>query len=376
MGGGPDKEHLLIVLWDAEPKHITDSIRSRWPHIEITYFQLNGPISFKDVGDQVPPELFRSATLLITLAALPANREAAPNLKLLHLFSAGIDHWTNHPLVTDSDIDITTSSGIHGPPIAEWIIMTTLASSKRFGPLYEDQKNHAWGANRAALANVSDWVDKRVGIAGYGSIGRQAARVFSAMGATIHAYTASPRPTAESRRDEGYRVPGTGDPDGTVPTAWYSGKDKASLHTFLRSGLDAIIIALPLTPATRHLFGKEEFALLAAPAPGSAEAGTRKIGSKGAFLINIARGAILDQVALTEALNDGTLAGAALDVTDPEPLPKDDPLWDAKNVIITPHVSGLGVEYYQRAYDVWIQNWDRQERGLKPFNLVQRSKGY
>ena len=55
MGGGPDKEHLLIVLWDPEPKHITDSIRSRWPHIEITYFQLNGPISFKDVGDQVPP---------------------------------------------------------------------------------------------------------------------------------------------------------------------------------------------------------------------------------------------------------------------------------------------------------------------------------
>lgn len=208
----------------------------------------------------------------------------------------------------------------------------------------------------------------------------KAARVFSALGASIHAYTASPRPTPESRKDEGYWVPGTGDPDGTIPTAWYSGKTKESLHTFLSSGLDALLIALPLTAATRHLFGKEEFALLGAPKPGSTDAaagtGTRKAGSKGAFVINIARGPIIDQAALIDALNDDTLSGAALDVADPEPLPKDSPLWDAKNVIITPHISSSGVEYFQRAYDLWITNWERHERGEKLFNLVQRSRGY
>jgi phosphoglycerate dehydrogenase-like enzyme len=203
-----------------------------------------------------------------------------------------------------------------------------------------------------------------------------AARVFSALGASIHAYTASPRPTPESRKDAGYWVPGTGDPEGTIPTAWYSGTTKESLHTFLSSGLDALLIALPLTPATRHLFGKEEFALLAAPAPDSPEFQTRKKGSKGAFLINIARGPIIDQPALVEALNNETLAGAALDVTDPEPLPKDDPLWDAKNVIITPHVSSLGIEYTDRAYDLWLTNWERHEKGETLFNLVQRKRGY
>lgn len=95
------------------------------------------------------------------------------SLKLLHLFSAGFDHWTNHPLVTDSDVAITTSSGIHGPPITEWIILTTLAASRKYSIQYEWQKDHDWSTKRALLADTTDWVGKRVGIAGYGSIGRQ-----------------------------------------------------------------------------------------------------------------------------------------------------------------------------------------------------------
>jgi len=79
----------------------------------------------------------------------------------------------NHPIVTDSDIPITTSSGIHGPPITEWIIMTTLVSSKSYHLEHEWQNHHHWGVERRQLGSVSDWVGKRVGIAGYGSIGRQ-----------------------------------------------------------------------------------------------------------------------------------------------------------------------------------------------------------
>lgn len=157
------------------------------------------------------------------------------------------------------------------------------------------------------------------------------------------------------------------------------------------------MIALPLTPATRHLFGEEEFQLLgkkndvraatstlattndssaAAAAAAATPSDKGKPPSRAGFLINIARGPLIDQPALIKALNDGTLSGAALDVADPEPLPADHPLWDAKNVIITPHASSLGIEYTQRSYDLFATNWQRKERGERLFNLVDRKKGY
>ncbi|EXJ56812.1 hypothetical protein A1O7_07156 [Cladophialophora yegresii CBS 114405] len=371
MGGGPDKEHLLITLWEPEPKHITAEIKRRFPYIEITYLELemsSNPWG-GDLTKGVPTDLWKTVTILITLGTLPAKPEDAPNLKLIHLFSAGVDHYTTHPIFTDSDIPITTSSGIHGPPISEWIIMATLVASKHYNVLYEGQKAHQWQHDRRLLMSTTDWVGKTVGIAGYGSIGRQAARIFHAMGANVHAYTASPRSTADSRKDKGYIVPNTGDPDGTIPRAWYSGTSRRSLHTFLASGLDCLIIALPLTPATRHLFSTAEFDILAQTTyPGKK--------SRSAFVINIARGALIDQPALVKALNEETLVGAALDVADPEPLPADDPLWGAKNLILTPHVSGLGAEYAERAYDLFITNWGRREKGERMFNVVDRRRGY
>ncbi|KAJ4538815.1 hypothetical protein HRR77_006741 [Exophiala dermatitidis] len=367
MGGGPsEKEHVLIALFEPEPKEIIAELKRRFPHFEITYVQVSFPKEKVVVGSEtqgIDDELWRSTTILLTLFTLPKTPDLVPNLKLIHLFSAGIDYIANHPILTDSQIPITTSSGIHGPPIAEWVLMTTLVASKHFTVQYEWQKQHRWAQDRSQLRGTSDWVGKTVGIAGYGSIGRQVARVFSSLGAHIHAYTASPRTTLESRADTGYFVPGTGDPDGKFPRAWYSGTSKTALHTFLASGLDALVIALPLTRATRHLFGEEEFKLLGG-------------GTKKALLINIARGALIDQPALVKALNNDILAGAALDVADPEPLPPDDPLWDARNVIITPHSSALGVEYTSRSYDLFTTNWERYERGERLFNLVDRKKGY
>ena len=189
------------------------------------------------------------------------------------------------------------------------------------------------------------------------------ARTFAALGAHILAYTATPRTTPSARADQGYYVPGTGDPDGSIPIAWYSGTaaDKSDLHTFLAQDLDVLVISLPLTPATTHLLSTSEFDILA---------------RRRAFVVNISRGKIIDQPALIEALNDGKLRGAALDVVDPEPLPKDNPLWDAKNVIITPHISGLSTKYGERAFDVLFTNLKRRERGEKMFNLIDRKRGY
>lgn len=184
---------------------------------------------------------------------------------------------------------------------------------------------------------------------------------------TVHAYTASPRSTPESRRDTGYIVPGTGDADGAIPASWHHGADRESIRSFLSLGLDHLVISLPLTPQTTRLLGADEFALLSEKCP---HRGVKP------YITNISRGRVIDQDALIAALKEGQLSGAALDVTDPEPLPADHPLWDAPNLQLSPHVSSLGNEYFPRAMDILQLNLGRLERGEALVNEFKRRKGY
>jgi phosphoglycerate dehydrogenase-like enzyme len=184
------------------------------------------------------------------------------------------------------------------------------------------------------------------------------------MGMNVIAYTASPRPTPESKKDNGFIVPGTGDPDGSIPSAWYSGLDKESLHEFLRQEIDLLVVSVPLTKATTHLLSTPEFELLSKSNPHKT------------YIANISRGAIIDQPALVAACENKQILGAALDVTDPEPLPPDDPLWTAPNVLITPHVSGNTTVYAERAFQVLEENVVRWKKGEKFINVVDRKSGY
>jgi phosphoglycerate dehydrogenase-like enzyme len=190
-----------------------------------------------------------------------------------------------------------------------------------------------------------------------------AARLCKALGMDIIAYTASPRTTPESKKDTGYIVPNTGDVDGTLPSAWYSGLDKASLHNFLSQDIDVLLVSVPLTDQTRHFLGKEEFEIL---------------GKKNAFVVNIARGKIIVQDELIAALKKkaGGLRGAALDVTDPEPLVPESELWDMNNVAITPHCSGSGSSYVERSFQVLERNLTNLELGKPLINVVNRKRGY
>ena len=323
------------------------------------------------------PDIYKDITILVTLSAIPPSPEACPNLQLIHFFSAGTNHIAHSPIYTDTSIPLTTSSGIHGPQIAEWVVLTALAHSHSYSQLHTWQQNHQWfkGTDHKELQSLKDKAGQRLGVLGYGSIGRQVARVARALGMSVIAYTASPRTTPESKHDQGFIVPGTGDPDGSIPEAWFSGLDKASLRDFLAQDLDHLLISVPLTKETTHFIGAEEFAILGE--------------KKNAFVSNISRGQIVVQSDLIAALkaykdNDplnggdggGGLRGAALDVTDPEPLPKDNPLWDAPNCIITPHISGIGEAYVDRVFQVLEVNLDRRERGEKMINVVDRKKGY
>lgn len=181
------------------------------------------------------------------------------------------------------------------------------------------------------------------------------------MGMDVIAFTASPRKSPESKHDNGYIVPGTGDEDGSIPSAWYSGLDKPSLHNFLEQDIDILLISVPLTKETRGFLGTEEFKIL---------------GKKKALIVNISRGSIIKQDELIEACENGTLRGAALDVTDPEPLPSDSKLWDVENVTITPHISGLSVAYQERSLEIFTRNLKRLEKGEPLLNVVDRQRGY
>lgn len=193
---------------------------------------------------------------------------------------------------------------------------------------------------------------------GYGTIGRQCARVGKALGMDVHAFTLHERATPESRHDTSFTEPGLGDPAGELPSRWFHGKEQ--LDDFLAS-VDLLVITLPLTKLTTGLISHHEMKVL---------------GKRKAFLSNIARGPVVDTDALVEALNNGTLSGAALDVTDPEPLPREHPLWKAKNVVITPHVSGNSTHYNERVLKILKENLRRRAAGLDVINKVNKSLGY
>ncbi len=118
-------------------------------------------------------ELYESATILSTQGALPSP-SLAKNLKFIHFYSAGINSYLDNPIYTETDIPLTTSSGVHGPAISEWIILQILANSRKQELMYEWQKEHKWGRlGDPDTSNIRDSVGMRLGVLGYGSIGRQ-----------------------------------------------------------------------------------------------------------------------------------------------------------------------------------------------------------
>ncbi|KAI7652081.1 hypothetical protein KC318_g15229, partial [Hortaea werneckii] len=178
MGGGPAKEHILCLLPYPEPKEIVQSLRQKFPDIDITYhevrFSLDAEQQQQDLA-KLPKSIWHDITILYTLFSLPAQLADVPNLRLVQLASAGSNQVQNHPIYTDSEIPIATASGIHGPQIAEWCVMTALVQSHKYNQLHDLQKQHKWGDKKSTaddFHNVHDMVGRRLGVLGYGSIGR------------------------------------------------------------------------------------------------------------------------------------------------------------------------------------------------------------
>ena len=183
----------------------------------------------------------------------------------------------------------------------------------------------------------------------------------TALGMEVHAYTLHERKTPESKRDETYAPEGLGDPEGKFPSKWFFGETKEQLHEFLGSGLDLLVVSMPLTEKTTGLISAAEFKVLS---------------ERKTFVSNIARGPIVNTEDLIEALDKELIRGAALDVTDPEPLPDGHPLWSTKNVFITPHISAASESYFERVWAIVKLNLQRLSQGKELTNKVNRKDGY
>src|SRR6266480_3826978 len=247
--------------------------------------------------EAIPDKLWREVEILYTSfsTALPSP-EQVPQLRWVQLYSAGPDGILDHPLFSTSVI-FTTTSGVHAIIIAEYVFTMVLAWFHHFPQMLEWQQRAVWPTNseRISLFVGEELKGKIISIVGYGSIGRQVARLANTFGMRV---VAMQRGT--EHRDQGFLFPDVGDPEGTLPDRYYS---LDQLHAML-SESDVVVIAVPLTPKTRGIFDDAAFQVM----------------KPTAFLVNVARGGVCNESALIRALQEKQIAGAALDVFQQEPL--------------------------------------------------------
>lgn len=254
----------------------------------------------------------------------------ARKVNWVHVAAAGVD-GPLFPGLVESRAVLTNAAGVFDRPMAEWALMMILAYVKELFDNVEHQRRRHW-----AYREVGVLQGQKVLIVGAGGIGRDIARVLGMMGMDV-------RGVARSRRDR--------DPDfGTVFPV-------AELDALL-PWAEFVIVALPLTPQTRGLFGAEQFSRMRSTAR----------------FINVGRGASVDEAALIRALQDGGIAGAALDVFATEPLPPDSPLWGMPNVYVSPHMSGSGFE--ERLAAQFLENLRRWKQGRPLLNVVDKRLGF
>lgn len=280
----------------------------------------------------------------------PRNLSKVPHLKWVQLHSAGIDHLKGHPIM-QSNIIMTTASGIHAIPMGEYAIMTMLALARKLPLIIRTQGQGEWPKKRAEFRG-SELRGKTLGVVGYGSIGREAARIAKqGFDMRILALTRSGR-----KEDEGYVQENVGDPEGKIPDAWFHPEE---LLSQLQQS-DFVLITTPLTKETRKMIGEAQL----------------KAMKHDAYIINVARGEIIDEKALVQALKEHWIAGAGLDVFATEPLPASSELWSLENALIGPHISGATPNYNDRAVDLFAENLKRYLDGESLLNLVDKTREY
>lgn len=315
-------EHILTLVAPFEPEAILAELRAAHPGVEfVTAASAGGLIAAVRDADVVLGWLPRDAFL------------AARRLRWIQTFSSGVDWIRPIPELVAGDVALTNMRGTTGATIAEHAFAQLLSLTRQLRYFDAEQRGRRWrdilGVPLAGLNGLT------IGIIGLGAIGSAIARRAQAFEMAVIGLV--------NRRP----------PDDGLVSAWWR---RDGLAEFLRRS-DVVAVTPPLTPETRGLIGAAELALL----------------KRSAYLLILSRGGIVDEAALVAALRDGRLAGAALDVATAEPPPDDSPLWEAPNLIITPHCSGYSRQTSELIWAIFNDNLRRFRAGQPLINAVDKA---
>ncbi len=284
---------------------------------------------------------------------IPAD---TPNLRWIQLPSAGVDHVRDLP-VWRSDILITAAQGMHTVPMSEHLFAMILALTRRITSMVRAQDARAWRHDGPEALHPIELRGRTIGIIGWGRIGNGVAHIARAFGMRAIGTRWSimvPREVASDGHP--FVDPPWVESNDVLPSIIYPA---AQLHEVLAQS-DIVALFLPLTEVTRHSIGAPEFASM----------------KRGTLLFNMGRGQVVDQEALVQALRSGRIGGAGLDVFEREPLPRSSPLWAMDNVIISPHVGGMGDRTAERGIRLFAVNLTHYLDNQPLLNVVDREHGY
>jgi phosphoglycerate dehydrogenase-like enzyme len=320
--------HDEFEMW-RPPAWFVERLRTDFPQIEVTY----------SAQKRDDAQALNGADVLIGWSLSPEQLRAAKSLRWIYSITAAVDQFL-YPELIASDIALTNAGSVHGPVVAEHAIAMMLALAKRLPTAVRYQERRKWGME--AIWNEQPRPREVRGTAlvviGLGSIGAEVAQ----MAAALRMHLIGVREHPERGTAGAHEVVG------------YEGMDSAIAQA------DFVVLAAPLTPRTQHLIDARRLQLF----------------KRGAFLINVSRGALVDEAALVKALRDGRIAGAALDVFEEEPLSRWSPLWKMPQALITPHTAFLTENVWHRHYEVFTANLKRYLAEQPLEGVVEKARGY
>ncbi len=330
----PVETKLVICVWhpftEWRPKPaMAEAIRKRWPEMRVLHLP-----NYDRLAEELP-----DTDIFVGYSLRPEQLKDAKELKWIHSTAAGVAQLM-YPELRDSRIMVTNPSGIFSVPMAEHTMGLLLALARNFPDSVRQQDRARWSQQEIwdKPQHLTELNGKVLLIVGYGSIGREVAKRAKAFDMRVWGVT---RSGAGERAHADQILAAAQLPD-ALP------------------GADYVLIAAPETAETKHLIGVAEIARM----------------KRGARLINVSRGSLLDEAALLRALESGALGSAALDVAETEPLPAESPLWKAPNLFITPHTSAVSDKLWERETALLVDLLERWFDGRELFNRVDFARGY